>query len=234
MHLADFADDAACEAMFRFRTVGDMRRLAIALGLPDSISTVDGHRFDRDDAIMYFCARLASKRTLQALCRDLGRSPAAVSQIMHWMYHFLWDRFFDAHLDMGRWSGHLETWADAVAAKGKSGVAHQTGSTCKSPNNGAPTPISLAGAPLDNCWGFVDGTLCPMQRPSENQREFYNGHKHRHGYKFLGITAPNGLCVWAWGALPGRRSDAWLVHDSGLLQELRARARTTQAAWGKR
>ena len=30
---------------------------------------------------------------------------------------------------------------------------------------------------LENCWGFVDGTVPPICRPGENQRVMYNGHK---------------------------------------------------------
>ena len=33
------------------------------------------------------------------------------------------------------------------------------------------------GAPLDNCWGFGDGTLRAVSRPGQNQRILYNGHK---------------------------------------------------------
>ena len=31
------------------------------------------------------------------------------------------------------------------------------------------------GAPLSNCFGFVDGTVRPITRPGENQRLLYNG-----------------------------------------------------------
>ena len=37
--------------------------------------------------------------------------------------------------------------------------------------------IHTKGAPLDNCWGFVDGTTRPVCRPGQNQRLLYNGHK---------------------------------------------------------
>ena len=33
------------------------------------------------------------------------------------------------------------------------------------------------GAPLQNCFGFVDGTVRPISRPGKNQRVVYNGHK---------------------------------------------------------
>ena len=37
--------------------------------------------------------------------------------------------------------------------------------------------IHTKGAPLGNCWGFVDGTTRPVCRPGQNQRLLYNGHK---------------------------------------------------------
>ena len=48
------------------------------------------------------------------------------------------------------------------------------------------TAIYNAGAPLDNCIGFIDGTCRQMCRPSRNQRQFYNGHKRYKSF-YLGI-----------------------------------------------
>ena len=53
--------------------------------------------------------------------------------------------------------------------------------------------IHNRGAPLQNCFGFVDGTLCRIARPQNNQRAVYNGHKRVHGIKFQSVVAPNGL-----------------------------------------
>ena len=40
------------------------------------------------------------------------------------------------------------------------------------------------GAPLPNCFGFIDGTVRPIARPQHNQRVVYNGHKRLHAMKF--------------------------------------------------
>ena len=40
-----------------------------------------------------------------------------------------------------------------------------------------PGKIHSKEAPLDNSWGFVDGTLRPVCRPGHNHRITYNGHK---------------------------------------------------------
>ena len=44
--------------------------------------------------------------------------------------------------------------------------------------------IHNAGCPLQNCWGFIDGTLRPCCRPVKNQRILFSGHKRIHGVKF--------------------------------------------------
>ena len=51
--------------------------------------------------------------------------------------------------------------------------------------------IAAKGAPLGNCFGFVDGT--PMCRPKENQRAVCNGHKRVHSLKFQLVALPNGM-----------------------------------------
>ena len=36
---------------------------------------------------------------------------------------------------------------------------------------------TLHARSLDNCFGFIDGTVQPITRPGENQRVVYNGHE---------------------------------------------------------
>ena len=40
--------------------------------------------------------------------------------------------------------------------------------------------IHAKGAPLNNCFGFIDGIVC-------------NGHKRVHSLKFQSVALPNGL-----------------------------------------
>ena len=55
------------------------------------------------------------------------------------------------------------------------------------------------GAALDNCFGFIDGTVRPICRPGENQRILYNGHKRVHAIKFQSVTLPNGMIAQLFG-----------------------------------
>ena len=62
-----------------------------------------------------------------------------------------------------------------------------------------PNAIHQKGAALDNCWGFVDGTVGPISRPGENQRVMYNRHKRVHAIKFQSVVSPNGLIANLYG-----------------------------------
>ena len=59
--------------------------------------------------------------------------------------------------------------------------------------------VSLKGAALNNCFGFIDGTVRPISRPREYQRTVYNRHKRVHGIKFQSIALPNGLIANMYG-----------------------------------
>ena len=76
------------------------------------------------------------------------------------------------------------------------------------------------GAPLENCWGFIDGKVRPLCKPGQNQRILYDGHKRVHGMKFQSVVAPTGLIASLFGPVEGRRHDSGMLVDSGLLQEL--------------
>ena len=80
------------------------------------------------------------------------------------------------------------------------------------------TAIHNKGAPLQNCWGFIDGTVCPICRPGERQRVVYNRHKRVHSLKFQNVVAPSGLVTNLFGLMEGRRHDCALLNASGLLQ----------------
>ena len=53
--------------------------------------------------------------------------------------------------------------------------------------------IHAKGAPLQNCFGFIDGTVRPISRPGQHQKVVYNGHKRVHSLKFQSVALPNGL-----------------------------------------
>ena len=84
--------------------------------------------------------------------------------------------------------------------------------------------ITRQGSPLSNCFGFIDGTVRPICRPGEKQRVVYNGHKRVHALKFQSVVLPNGLIANLYGPVEGRRRDAGMLRDSGLLNTLEREA----------
>ena len=64
------------------------------------------------------------------------------------------------------------------------------------------TAISDKGAALDNCFGFVDGTVRLISRPGEMQRIVYNRDKRVHALKFQSVATPNRLIANMFGPVP--------------------------------
>ena len=65
-------------------------------------------------------------------------------------------------------------------------------------------------------WGFIDGTWMGVARPTKEQRDYYSGYRHRHGIKFQGIMAPDGLICSLCGPYIGEINDNSMVTESGI------------------
>ena len=72
------------------------------------------------------------------------------------------------------------------------------------------------GSLLENCVGFIDGTVRPICKPGKEQKKFYNGHKHVHALKYQSVIFPNGIIMLMDGPYPGSRHDAGILRISGL------------------
>ncbi len=91
------------------------------------------------------------------------------------------------------------------------------------------------GSPVDNVFGFIDGTLCHICRPGHKQKEMFSGHKRRHGLKFQHIMLPNGMVCHSYGPYPGSRHDASMYGVSqvnGQLSQLHGADRRQLAIYG--
>ena len=73
---------------------------------------------------------------------------------------------------------------------------------------------------LENCFGFVDGTVRPICKPGKNQRVLYNGHKKVHAIKFQSLAVPNGLVANLFGPVEGKRHDSAMLAQSDLYNKL--------------
>ena len=112
---------------------------------------------------------------LSDMIRRFGRSVPELSLILNEVISFIYTNHGYLLRDLVQpWlsSQHLENFARAVHGKGTA---------------------------LENCWGFVDGTVRPICRPGENQRVMYNGHKRVHALKFQSVVAPSGLIANLYG-----------------------------------
>ena len=59
--------------------------------------------------------------------------------------------------------------------------------------------VANKGTPLQNYFGFIDGTVRRIARPDTNQRILYNRHKRGHAIKFQSVTLPNGIIGHLYG-----------------------------------
>ena len=80
--------------------------------------------------------------------------------------------------------------------------------------------VLLKGAALNNCFGFIDGTVRPLCRPGEYQRTDYNGHRRVHAIKFQSIALPNGLIANMYGPV-GKSIRKWILVGKKLINFLK-------------
>ncbi|RPB18597.1 hypothetical protein L211DRAFT_863844 [Terfezia boudieri ATCC MYA-4762] len=59
--------------------------------------------------------------------------------------------------------------------------------------------IARACPRIHGIWGFIDGTVLPIARPTANQEDFYSRHKGYYGIKYQGIITPDGLISSLYG-----------------------------------
>lgn len=79
--------------------------------------------------------------------------------------------------------------------------------------------------PLKNCVGFIDGSNQYTDKPGIYESVLYNGHKRAHLVKWQGIMFPNGIMPMPFGPINGRRNDAFMLHQSGVIPALRRACR---------
>ncbi|KAM7304151.1 putative nuclease HARBI1 isoform X3, partial [Ixodes scapularis] len=68
--------------------------------------------------------------------------------------------------------------------------------------------VHRKGAPLQNCWAFIESTAQPICRPSEDQQIYFYARKGVHALKYQALMCPNGLICQLDGPYPGGRHNA--------------------------
>ena len=160
--------DSECISEFRVKK-SDLPKLRDALQIPDSFTCYQKSVSDGMEGLCMLLRRLAYPCRYSDMIPRFGRPTPVLSMVTNEVLDFIYNTH--SH-KITEWNhallspALLQTYADAVNAK---------------------------GAALNNCFGFIDGTVRPIARPGENQRVVYNGHKRVHALKFQSLALPNGM-----------------------------------------
>ncbi|CAM9968430.1 unnamed protein product [Ascophyllum nodosum] len=159
--------DNDCLRFLRFTRA--QARLQALLDTPHFIKTDCGFVVDGLCALTILLYRLAYPCTLKHVRQVFGLSPSRISETFNFMLHWVHCKWgFLLKLDIDRIVHLLPELAEKVHA---------------------------SGAPMTRVWGFVDGTVRSVARPTCHQRVMYNGHKRCHAFKFQGTVTPDGVIV---------------------------------------
>ncbi|XP_070556688.1 uncharacterized protein [Ptychodera flava] len=189
--LHSFSDDE-CLEFFRFAK-NDLIRLHDALSLPEKIIGYNGTTATSMEALLILLRRLSYPNRWCDLVQFFQRDEPELSIIFNTIAEHI-------HREYGHLLTNLDMeWLDPVRF---SAVIHDK------------------GAPLDNCWGFIDGTARPISRPCRGQAVVFSGHKRTHCLKFQSILTPDGLVAHMYGPIEGSRHDAFMLGESGVLPQL--------------
>ena len=170
----DNISTADCYAEFRFEKQ-DIPLLAEALQLPPRIRCEQRSICDGVEGLCMLLKRIAYPCRYSDLIPRFGRPVSTLSLITNQVIDYIFANH--AHRII-QWNNNilnppaLQNYALAISQK---------------------------GAALNNCFGFIDGTVRPISRPGEHQRLVYNGHKRVHALKFQSLALPNGLIGHLFG-----------------------------------
>ena len=140
----DDMNDQEVQENFRFQR-RDLGRLITCLRFPEYFTTNTNIKFCSEEALCILLRRLAYPNRFVDLYPLFGRSKSQLSEMFNIVLDHVYDNF--SHLP----STLAQPWII----------------------NGVPqfaAAVSAKNAPLVNCWGFIDGTVRAICRPSLNQR----------------------------------------------------------------
>ena len=191
----DSLSENESKSEFRFNK-RDIYRLCDFFEISEEIRGYNGMVFDKEEASCIFVKKFAYLCRYQDLMLRFGQKAVSqLSMISNQVQSIIYENWGFLMRNMNQnWLSRrmFELFAEVVHTK---------------------------QAPLDNCWGFVDGTTRPVCRPGKNQRLLYNSHKRYHYIKFQWVVAPNGLIANLFAPLEVKWHDSGMVANSGLLNQ---------------
>ncbi|CAB4014568.1 Hypothetical predicted protein [Paramuricea clavata] len=192
-------DDTECHKELRFRK-SDIPKLLYCLGIPDKIICCQRTSCSGLEGLCILLKRLAYPCRYTDMISRFGRNPTEICLIFNRMLSLV----FNAH------HHRLESFEQPFLSPENLGRYADS--------------IHAHGAPLQNCFGFIDGTVRRITRPNQNQRTLYNGYKRDHAMKFQSVVVPDGLIANLSGPYEGKRHDSTMLYQSGLLPLLEQHA----------
>ena len=151
-------------AEFRFK-LADLRLLADALRIPEKVVCPNRTVASGMEALCITLKRFAYPCRYSDMIPRCGRSVSELCLITSEVTDYIFNNHGHLLRDLDQpWlqPDRLEEFANAIHSR---------------------------GAALQNCWGFVDGTVRPICRPGQHQRMVYNGHKRVHAIKLFFFVA---------------------------------------------
>lgn len=164
----DLLENDECLSEFRFRKQ-DIPLLADVLQVPDVITCYQRSVCTGLEALCVVLRRLAYPCRYADMIARFAKPVPVLCMINNYMIDFI----YQTH------SHRILQWNDTLLNR----RALDTYATA----------ITAQGSPLENCFGFIDGTVRPIGKPGENQKIVYNGHKRVHAIKFQSVALPNGM-----------------------------------------
>ena len=203
LDIDDTLTDDECIQQFRFNKE-DLFLLKTLLQLPDKLVGSNASTCTGMEGLCILLRRLAYPNRLTDLVPIFGLHPTHLSVMFNLVLEHVHSNFQHLISDLD------QPWLEEGQVRRYARVTQN------------------AGLPISNCWGFIDGTVMPICRPSQNQREVYNGHRRTHALKCQSVVLPNGLIANLFGPMEGRRHDAALLAESGLLAGIRFHSATNK------
>ena len=147
--------------------------------LAETLKCYNGIVVDGIGALCVLLKRFACPCRYGDMIPRFGRQVSQLSMISNQMMDFISDEYGHVLSDL------VQPWLSPDNLRRYADVIHEK------------------GAALDNCWGFIDGTVRSLCRLNKNQRFLYNEHKRIHAVKFQSVVAPNGLIASLYGPVEG-------------------------------
>jgi hypothetical protein len=193
-----FRPELICEKSFiqEFRfSHAQMDRVVLGLlsvGFPKVVKTPARDSCPLHEAMCMLCMKYAWPTRLGSMVKVFGVSVSKLSRVVSAMRRLLHKAFGSALNHAGDLSLR-ELLRFSAAIEAKSGIGGRF------------------------FFGFVDGTVRPIPKPSHLQGVVYNGKDRIHALKFQSVVTPDGMLHQLTGPWPGARHDMHMLRQSSLL-----------------